>query len=825
MQPGDALVPEGSGDLILSEEVDFGVCPEGRYFTQQLCLDCPSGHFCAGKVSAPNRCPAGTFNLYTGKSSISDCKPCFPGLISSEDRVDCRLCPAGFSCDAANGTLYLCPAGQHSPEGVLQCLTCPFDSVCTFGLPYKCEPGKEPNVDHTECTDCFPGFYSTVCTAHCLQCPAGSYCPDSGMAQPLPCPPGWSSIPGQTSCLSCNDTPLLCGGAVAPHWNQSVHRSGQPNSCRPGTYKPAKEDCIVCPKGHYCVGGMAVPCPAGTYGPKEGLQRMTDCAICPAGFYCLEGSSQRPTSQFMCPQGYYCEEGTATPHGSPCPAGTSGEQLGQTSRAACKRCKEGRFCPAGSSGPGLPCARGRFCPAGTLKEMTCPSGTFTPHQGAISVKDCLKCPAGFFCPEGTSDPVPCPPGSFNPLEGQDEVADCRECYAGKACTQIALRAPDVDCMPGFVCPPGSSKPNAPVNACPPGTFSNRINLTDRSHCQLCPAQYACLRGTGGIQRPPVLCFAGHYCPPGTMFPTQYKCPVGTWSSQSGLEAETECQLCPRGWYCLAGSATPAGRCNSGHYCPEGTAYGTQYPCPAGTYSIQMGNRYREDCLICPEGSFCQLGTSKPSPCPPSLFRHLKGGRKLEDCSPCPAGYFCPYSATINPRVCGAGSYSDEGSAECSPCLQGHYCSNDTTSKEAMLSVMVCPPGFLCSQGLARDPQRSATLCPRGFYCPGGGIDPNPIPCPNGTYSASPGLRIASQCVQCPEGKYCYTERPQEQPITRPGKKLFGEKKMDSYSYSSSSAYPEPGRGGSRDTQTSLSPDTSSSSSRWTPRRSQASRET
>ncbi|MED6279246.1 hypothetical protein CHARACLAT_032569 [Characodon lateralis] len=46
--------------------------------------------------------------------------------------------------------------------------------------------------------------------------------------------------------------------------------------------------------------------------------------------------------------------------------------------------------------------------------------------------------------------------------------------------------------------------------------------------------------------------------------------------------------------------------------------------------------------------------------------------------------------------------------------------------------------------------------------------------------------------------------------------------------SSSSAYPGPGRGDSRfsrDTQTSLSPDTSSSSSRGSPRRSQASRET
>ncbi|XP_059188146.1 proprotein convertase subtilisin/kexin type 5 [Centropristis striata] len=389
------------------------------------------------------------------------------------------------------------------------------------------------------------------------------------------------------------------------------------------------------------------------------------------------------------------------------------------------------------------------------------------EKDASVLQDCLKCPAGFYCPEGIRDPVPCPPGSFNPLEGQDELADCRECYAGKACTQVALRAPDVDCMQGFVCPPGSSKPNAPTNACPPGTLSNRTDLTDRSQCQRCPPRYACLRGTGGIQRPPLSCFAGHYCPPGTMFPTQYKCPVGTWSGHSGLEAESECRPCPQAWYCLAGSAAPSGRCSSGHYCPEGTAYGTQFPCPAGTYSIQMGNRYREDCLICPKGSFCQKGTSKPSPCPPSTFRHLKGGRRLEDCSACPAGYFCPLSATVNPRVCGAGSYSDEGSVDCSPCLQGHYCSNETTSEEAMLSVMVCPPGFLCSQGLARDPQRSATLCPRGFYCPGGGIDPNPLPCPNGTYSDSPGLRNTSECVQCPEGKYCYSQQPQEQPITRP----------------------------------------------------------
>ncbi|KAJ8397174.1 hypothetical protein AAFF_G00440080 [Aldrovandia affinis] len=465
-------------------------------------------------------------------------------------------------------------------------------------------------------------------------------------------------------------------------------------------------------------------------------------------------SAQRPGSQFMCPRGYYCEEGTGVPHGTPCPTGTAGGQLAQTSRVACKRCSEGRFCPAGSVEPGLACARGRFCPAGTREEVSCPKGTFTPHQGATSVKDCLKCPAGFYCPEGTNNPLPCQPGTFNPLEGQDDPTDCRACYPGKACTQVCL-------------PPRLIAAQPPASACPPGTLSNRTDLTDRSQCQQCPPRYACLRGTGGVQRPPLACVAGHYCPPGTMFPTQHKCPAGSWSERSGLQFERECRACPRGWYCLPGAGVPSGRCSSGHYCPEGTQYGSQYPCPPGTYSTKMGNEQREDCQFCPEGHYCLEGTSKPTPCPPTMFRRQKGGQQAQDCSTCPAGYSCPHPATVNPRTCGAGSYSDEGSVECAPCLQGHYCSDETTSEEAMLRVMICPPGLLCSQGLDREPQRSATICPIGFYCPGGSINPNPIPCPNGTYSGQPGLREAIECVVCPEGRFCFSEQPRDHPITEP----------------------------------------------------------
>ncbi|XP_028816912.1 multiple epidermal growth factor-like domains protein 6 [Denticeps clupeoides] len=702
-------------------------CPGGSYVSSGICLECPAGHFCIGNVTAPRRCPVGTYNIHPGKGNFLDCQTCPAGLISTLDGVDCKMCPTGYSCNSTTGALTLCKAGRYSPEGHTDCIPCPPGFACSEGFLWKCGPGEEPSAAQSECTSCAAGSYSTVFSSQCHPCPVGSYCPKERMAQPWPCPPGHHNLlPGQLQCQRCNGS-FSCDGTRNPVWTgtggQLGPRTRPLHPCPPGTYRIGEEvtACMVCPLGYYCIGGVAIQCPAGTYGAKEGLQREKDCTFCPAGFYCLEGSTRRPSTQFLCPVGFYCEEGTAVPHGSPCPAGTAGGQMGQTSRAACKRCVEGRYCPPGSVGQGLPCARGKFCPAGTLTEILCPQGTFTAHEGAQSIKDCLKCPVGFYCPEGTSNPVPCPAGTFNPLEGQYSSSDCRTCYPGKACTHVALKSPDVDCMPGYVCPPGSDRPNAPENACPPGTLSNRTDLTDPSQCQQCPVRYACLRGTGGIQRPPLSCFPGHYCPAGTMFPTQHSCPPGTWSERSGLEAESECQLCPKGWYCLAGAGAPSGRCSSGHYCPEGTTYGSQFPCPAGTYSPRMGNGQRADCVICPEGSYCEAGTSKPSPCHPSTFRKTKGGMRVEDCSVCPAGYFCPDYATNIPKVCGAGSFSDEASVECLPCLPGHYCSNQTTSAEVMLRVMVCPAGFVCAQGLDREPQQSAVLCPVGFYCPGGSI--------------------------------------------------------------------------------------------------------
>ena len=42
-----------------------------------------------------------------------------------------------------------------------------------------------------------------------------------------------------------------------------------------------------------------------------------------------------------------------------------------------------------------------------------------------------------------------------------------------------------------------------------------------------------------------------------------------------------------GYFCLVETITPE-ICPSGYYCPEGTEFAAQYPCPSGTYNNNTG---------------------------------------------------------------------------------------------------------------------------------------------------------------------------------------------------------------------------------------------
>ncbi|XP_075046430.1 uncharacterized protein LOC142107145 [Mixophyes fleayi] len=530
-----------------------------------------------------------------------------------------------------------------------------------------------------------------------------------------------------------------------------------PVTCHHGYYVTTggQSECKFCIPGHFCPDGSTIsPCPAGTFSDKEGLYQQNECTLCPAGYFCLEGRSQPPGEESLCPIGFYCPIGTRSSHAYPCPAGTYNDQPGQGHRGSCRVCSEGLFCQEGSSVSGYPCTRGKFCPAGASSEQNCPPGTFTHHNGASRIEECVLCPVGFYCLSNTSYPVPCLPGTYNPLEGQDEAGDCTLCYAGSACTRSGLNQPDTICSPGYVCPVGSRSPTSSENACPSGTFTDHQNLFHKSQCEICPARFFCATGSGGRQRPPVPCPRGHYCPPGTKHGSQYKCPPGTWSDRPGLASDRECYSCPAGWFCLAGAEGPSGKCSAGYFCTEGSQFGSQFPCPAGTFNLKLGSVRVGECSACPIGSYCPAGTSKPALCPIGTYRAEQGARDVGECDQCPAGSSCSNIGMGSPMPCGAGSFSDTGSSACLLCPAGHYCNEQRTSRERMMQL-VCPAGRVCPKGMAVFPEEDASICPHGYYCPKGSSEP--IPCPNGTYGYQPGLEGLEDCLPCPEGSYCYQE--------------------------------------------------------------------
>ena len=74
---------------------------------------------------------------------------------------------------------------------------------------------------------------------------------------------------------------------------------------------------------------------------------------------------------------------------------------------------------------------------------------------------------------------------------------------------------------------------------------------------------------------PYECPMGHYCPSGTQFSTQYKCPPGTYNSNMSSISVTACELCPPSMYCEGyGNVLPSGLCSEGYYCRSGAMSAT-----------------------------------------------------------------------------------------------------------------------------------------------------------------------------------------------------------------------------------------------------------
>ncbi|CAN0043958.1 unnamed protein product, partial [Hapterophycus canaliculatus] len=63
----------------------------------------------------------------------------------------------------------------------------------------------------------------------------------------------------------------------------------------------------------------------------------------------------------------------------------------------------------------------------------------------------------------------------------------------------------------------------------------------------------------------------YFCPEGTAYAIEHPCPEGTYANTTTTSSEENCVDAPAGWYVAnAASQSVTGRCDEGFYCSGGS---------------------------------------------------------------------------------------------------------------------------------------------------------------------------------------------------------------------------------------------------------------
>ena len=243
--------------------------------------------------------------------------------------MDSKRCDAGYYCSGGSNSsrpvdfAYLTESGRWTGNA-----KCPVGYFCEIESksPEPCPKGTIGIQSGAIAAERNTSIASIEKT--CIPCPAGLYCPVTGIS---------TSEPNETG-------PIICPARYY---------------CPAGSENPI----YLCSRGHYCPKGTAaeVSCPFGQYSSETGAE---NCQICPVGYFCaIHNGTIFPE---MCPKGTYCDKpGTIVP--TPCPPGTynpiSEPGNEPISSDFCIGCPAGYFC--GSIGIGDLTAD-RECEAGFI---------------------------------------------------------------------------------------------------------------------------------------------------------------------------------------------------------------------------------------------------------------------------------------------------------------------------------------------------------------------------------------------------------------------------------------------------------------------------
>lgn len=615
---------------VVAESCIRGTYRTGKPEDNEHCpgyLTCEPGFFCDPHTHQRFLCPAGK---YGDK----------PGLYSKECSGDCpagHFCPIGsVNPQKCGGSNIYCPSGSSEPTAVrvgfytvggsadnttrTSEVQCEPGWWCAGGVKRSCAGGTYAGTSNaTGDSDQGSWGRSSPCDR---QCPTGHYCPP-GSIEPIPCStpgdPRYYCPPGSTmrqpvqpryyTVSSAHARTDTSQGIVDAQTAPSLLRSQQ----------------ALCPVGHYCLGGVKHPCPAGRYGNKHGEvdpQCMGDCHIgyyCPPGsvsarqrrcgdatVYCPTGST-RPTAV---DEGYYTVAGGYSDddkrYDIPRPTQQKPDKM--------ERLLDYRDADPTTRGAQVQCEAGRYCVGGIRTE--CSAGHYGDRKGQTTPTCSGLCANGFYCPRGSvvANQIPC---------GVRTYPDCGE--AARAKEKSGFFA--VDDRSGY----HHMLVYCVINA----TTEYRQVVIDRQAIEASALKGSMLVDASGEI---ALRDVG-----------QARVRMGRHADYYADTFDDVVALAQSGGWTVDGASTGLWD-DPRVYCPEGSS--KPLPVSHGHYTVspvQWGGMSAEE--LCPLGHYCFGGIRVE--CPGGTFGRIRGLTDSKCSGQCRAGFYCPNASVVATMVrCG-----------------------------------------------------------------------------------------------------------------------------------------------------------------------------
>ena len=224
-----------------------------------------------------------------------------------------------------------------------------------------------------------------------------------------------------------------------------------------------------------------------------------------------------------------------------------------------------------------------------------------------------------------------------------------------------------------------------------------------------------------------------------------KCPVGTYSQNTGLASVDMCVACPSGkasnvegatrpWTCLA--------CAAGKYagpgqhtcldCPPAGAINASDPdfatclqCPPGSVVVSSAGGSDSDatCQECPAGQYADPTQTACVPCPAGTYSGVLGATSVLACQDCPVDTYSPDAGAVSADSCFAcepGSYSRGGQSACAKCPLNSFVAPPGQPERCVFCVggLLSATACMCLPGTEKIVQSAVVtcaLCTEGFY--------------------------------------------------------------------------------------------------------------